>query len=48
MPCYKAGKVLEERECEEAYAKADSTFFLPMAALVPTLLKDSPCTVSAT
>ena len=48
MPCYKAGKVLEDRECEEAYNKSDSTFFPTMAALVPRLLKDSNCTVSAT
>ena len=48
MPSYKAGKLLEERECEEAFARADSAFFLPMATLVPALLKDSPCTVSET
>ena len=41
MPSYKAGKVMEDGECEEAISKVDSAFFPRMAALVPKLLEDS-------
>ena len=41
MPSYKAGKVMEDGECDEAISKVDSAFFPKMAALVPKLLEDS-------
>ena len=31
MPSYKAGKLLEDNECEDAISKMDSTFFPIMA-----------------
>ena len=41
MPSYKAGKLMEDGECEEAISKVDSAFFPRMAALVPKLLEES-------